>query len=42
MQGKRIFRQLQSLIKHHLVHPHDVISEHAFGLDGSDRSFGTN
>ena len=32
MQGKLIFLLLQSLPRHPMVHPHDVISEHAFGM----------
>ena len=36
------FLQLQSLLRHPLVHQHDLISEHAFGMGGRERSRGTS
>ena len=42
IHGMLIFLQLQSLLRHPLVHPHDMISEHALGMGGRERSRGTN
>ena len=42
IHGKLIFLQLQSLLRHPMIHPHDMISEHAFVMSGRERSRGTN
>ena len=31
-----------SLLRHPLVHPHDIISEHAFGISGRESDCGNN
>ena len=42
MHGKRNFRQLHSLLRHPVVHPHDIISEHDFGIGGRESNCGNN